>query len=166
MLRKSKKANACNQGMSIEKFDCRIDQSQSKWSIVAKFRLENINQGTYEKTQTGLNAGQRNAVDFGICALKVSWSDNRNRSKPIEDLHSFKLWLTLIALTITSINFDWFDRSLRLTSIDFKLRSVRLTSPGCKNSVICRGYAENFWNWPRLHVRANFLEIGELCIFP
>ena len=95
---------------------------------------------------------QRSAVDFGICALKVSWSDNRiieadwSQSKPIEVNRSqskiyifLKLWLTSIASTITSIDFDWYDRSLRLTSIDIdrlrllrSLRSVRLTSPGQK----------------------------------
>ena len=68
-------------------------------------------------------------------------SINRSQSKSIEVNRSrskiyifLKVWSASINSTITSIDFDWFDQSLRLTSIDFDrlrlLRSVRLTSPG------------------------------------
>ena len=99
------------------------------------------------------------AVDFGICALKVSWSDNRNyskpievnwsrsksieadrnRSKPIEDLHFFE---ALIDFDRFDNHFDWLRLIWPITSIDFdrlqllrSVRSVRLTSPGVQDDL-------------------------------
>ena len=86
------------QGMSIENFDCWTNQTQSK---------PIIHIGRIDWTQS----------NWSIRQLK--WLIGQ--SNPIEHLHVFLGWLVLIDLDwlrlirlISSIEFDWFDRSVWL----------------------------------------------------